>query len=268
VPPTGTLGELVRAAAESAERLKASRRDLERRASDASRPTLMLPALTSAEVAVIAEIKRASPSLGAIRSQIDAAGQARAYAEGGAAAISVLTEPSRFGGRLEDLESASAAVGKPVLRKDFLVCEEQILEARAAGASSVLLIARALEPALLQALTAFALAAGVEPLVEVRSEAELGRALDAGARLIGVNARDLETLEVERGIVPMILRLVPPDVIAVAESGIATRADVELVAAAGADAVLVGAALSRAADPRAATLALTGIPRRRREACS
>jgi indole-3-glycerol phosphate synthase len=226
----------------------------------------MLPALSSASVAVIAEIKRASPSLGRIREDLDTAAQASAYVEGGAAAISVLTESSRFGGSLGDLETASTAVAKPLLRKDFIVCEEQILEARVAGASAVLLIARALEPALLQSLTGFALAVEVEPLVEVRTEVELARALTTGARLVGINARDLETLAVEPSVVPRLLALVPADVVVVAESAIAARADVESLAHAGADAVLVGAALSAADDPAAATRALTGVARRRRAA--
>ncbi|HUO52603.1 MAG TPA: indole-3-glycerol-phosphate synthase, partial [Gemmatimonadaceae bacterium] len=191
---------------------------------------------------------------------------AKAYASGGAAAISVLTEPRHFGGSLDDLAEARASVAVPLLRKDFVVDRTQLLEARAAGASAALLIARALEPARLADLAAEARAIGLEPLVEVRSEEELARAVACGARVIGVNQRDLETLAVDESVAARRLPLVPADAVAVSESGVRDRAGVERAAANGADAVLVGSALSAAADPAAAVHALTGVARRGRRA--
>jgi indole-3-glycerol phosphate synthase len=184
-----------------------------------------------------------------------------AYAAGGAAAISVLTEPQHFGGSLTDLADARAAVSIPLLRKDFVLDRTQLWEARAAGASAVLLIARALEPALLDELTAEAIALGLEPFVEVRSEQELARALATGAPAIGVNQRDLETLAIDPEVAERLLPLVPRARVAVSESGVRDRGGVERAAANGADAVLVGSALSAAADPAAAVRALTGVAR-------
>lgn len=226
----------------------------------------MVSALRCADVAVIAEIKRASPSKGSISPELDAAAQATAYARGGAAAISVLTEPSRFSGFLADLETTSGAVSIPLLRKDFIVAEEQILEARIAGASAVLLIARALSRERLLELAAFCRASGVEPLVEVRTSRELAVALSAGALLVGINARNLETLEVDDRVVSRIAPLVPRDCVCIAESGMQNRSDVEAVAEHGVDAVLIGSAVSAAADPAAAVRALTGVERRARAA--
>jgi indole-3-glycerol phosphate synthase len=260
------LGELIAAARIRAESLRSRRSELERRASEVADAPSLVRALRTEEVAVIAEIKRASPSQGSISPGLDAAKQAVAYAAGGAAAISVLTEPSRFSGSVADLETASDAVDIPLLRKDFIVTEEQILEARIAGASAVLLIARALNRERLLELAAFCRASRVEPLVEVRTSRELAVALSAGALLVGINARDLETLEVDPRVIPRIAVLVPRDCVCVAESGLRNRADVEAVAEHGIDAVLVGSALSAATDPAAAVRALTGIERRRRAA--
>jgi indole-3-glycerol phosphate synthase len=246
--------------------LRHRRAELEARAARTARRPSMAAALRRADVAVIAEVKRASPSRGTIRAEIDAGAQAAAYAAGGAAAISVLTESSRFGGTLSDLENASGAVAIPLLRKDFIVSEEQILEALVAGASAVLLIVRALEPPRLRALTDFCAAAGLESLVEVHDEGELAIALSTSAGMIGVNARNLETLAVNPGPVPTLLAKVPQDRVCIAESGLITRDDVAAVAEAGADAVLVGSAVSLASDPAAAVRSLTGLPRKARAA--
>jgi indole-3-glycerol phosphate synthase len=221
-------------------------------------------ALCGAHVAVIAEIKRRSPSKGVINDALGAAERAAAYAEGGAAALSVLTEPERFGGSLDDLRAARAAVGIPVLRKDFITHRVQLLEARVAGASAVLLIARALEPAALAELAHEAATVGLDVLVETRTEEELVRALAVPGAVIGVNNRDLETLEIEPAVGERLIPLVPADRIAVYESGVRDVNDVERAARAGADAVLVGSVLSGAADATAAVRALTAVPRLRR----
>ncbi len=260
---SGVLGAIL---AETAERLGGRHGELaawERRAAEAPEPPPFAAALRGRSVAVIAELKRRSPSAGALRADADARTRAGAYLAAGAAAVSVLTEPLRFGGSLEDLEQV-AALGRPALRKDFIISELQLLEARAAGASAALLIVRALGPDRLRDLVAAADGIGVEALVEVHSEAELETALATGARIVGVNARDLETLEMDGGLAGRLLPRVPADVIAVAESGLAGRDDVALVAAAGADAVLVGSALMRAADPSALVRELAGVARRGR----
>ena len=210
--------------------------------------------------AVIAEVKRASPSAGAIDADADPAALARAYEAGGAAAISVLTEPRHFGGSLGDLELVRAVAGIPVLRKDFLIDPDQLVEARAAGADSILLIAACLDDELLDRMMSGARALGVEPLLETHSDADLERALATDAQVVGVNARDLETLAVEVPAALGRLRAIPPSRIAVFESGITSHEDVVAAVAAGASAVLVGEALMRAADPAAAIGAMIRGP--------
>ncbi len=266
-PPTGPLGRL---SSLSAERAAASRAatSLEALARDAL-ATPAAPAFRDAlaaadGVAVIAEVKRRSPSKGTINAGLEPAAQVRAYAEGGAVAFSILTEPSEFGGALDDLRTAAAAVARPCIRKDFLVDESQLAEARHAGAASALLIARALPTERLHALVNAAVALGLEPLVEIRDEWELDDAVAAGARVIGVNNRDLETLAIDDGVSARLLPRIPREAIAVYESGVASRADVERAAAMGADAVLVGSWLSAAADPSAAVRTLAGVARRPR----
>jgi len=212
-------------------------------------------------VGIIAEVKRASPSRGTINAKLSAADQARAYERGGAIAISVLTEPVRFGGSNEDLAAVGSAVRLPVLKKDFHVAVIQLLEARALGASAALVIARAIPPDRLAEMLTAGREIGLEILVEVRSRAELDLALSLGADLIGVNNRDLETLAVDPSTSVRVIPLVPRSSLAIAESGIETRADVERAAAAGADAVLVGAALSASPDPEAAVRELVGVSR-------
>ncbi|MBC7895980.1 MAG: indole-3-glycerol-phosphate synthase [Cytophagaceae bacterium] len=260
--PTGALGRLTAAAYERAARLIRHREALEARAAVAPvRPGMAEALLLGDRVAVIAEIKRRSPSKGAINESIDAPARARAYANAGARAISVLTEPSEFGGSADDLDATAAAVVIPLLKKDFHVDAVQLLEARAHGASAALLIARALPADRLVELSAAAFDLGVEPLIEVRSEEELDVALSTRARMIGVNARDLETLVIEPGVVERLLPLIPRDRVAIAESGLGSRADVERVAAWGARAVLIGSSLSLAADPGATLAELAGVRR-------
>lgn len=205
-------------------------------------------ALAQPDVAVIAEVKRASPSKGDLAPHLDAATQARAYLEGGASAVSVLTEPSRFRGSLEDL-CAVAALGAPTLRKDFLVDPYQVWEARVAGAAAVLLIVAAVGRDDLALLADTTRAAGLDALVEVHADEELETAVAVGADAIGVNARNLRTFALDRGAFARLRPQFPDGVLAVAESGIAVPADVHEAAVAGADAVLVGEALVRAADP-------------------
>lgn len=221
-------------------------------------------ALRGERVKVIAEVKRRSPSRGEINATLDPALRARDYQRGGAAAISVLTEPTHFAGSEQDLVDVRAAVEVPLLRKDFIIDETQIIEARAWGASAVLLIARAVSAPDLHALAHAARQWAVEPLIEVRTEGELEAALHAEARVIGINARDLETLEVDPRAIDRLGPRVPPDLVVVAESGMRTVADVERAAHAGADAVLIGSSLSSSADASSAVRALTGVPRRER----
>jgi indole-3-glycerol phosphate synthase len=215
-------------------------------------------------VKVIAEVKRRSPSRGEINAHLDAASRAREYIEGGAAAISVLTEPTHFGGSEADLRHVRDAIDAPVLRKDFIIDEAQVIESRAWGASAVLLIARAQPRAALASLAACAREWGIEPLIEVRSESELDAALASGGRVIGVNSRDLETLEVDVAVVERLIPQVPDVVIAVAESGVRDRADVERAARVGADAVLVGSVLSAAGEAAITVRTLARVTRRDR----
>jgi indole-3-glycerol phosphate synthase len=235
--------------------------ELERLAAATPGAPSLVAALRGTKVAVIAEVKRRSPSKGAIAPGLDAVDQARAYVEGGAAAISVLTEPEHFSGCLEDLVAVRVAVTVPALRKDFHVRPIQLVEARSAGASAALLIARALDPGRLREMVQVGRALGLELLVEIRDEAELDRALELGAAMIGVNNRDLESLVIDPATAERLVPLIPSSVVAIAESGVKTRADVERYAACGADAVLVGSSISAAADPSAATRTLSEVSR-------
>jgi indole-3-glycerol phosphate synthase len=214
-------------------------------------------ALRAAPPALIAEYKRSSPSAGAI-SEPDVASQARGYEEGGAAAISVLTEPTRFDGALADLRAARLAVSLPVLRKDFLVHPAQVIESRAAGGDAVLLIAAALSELELKGMLAVAADLGLDALVETHSEEDLAKALATDAPVIGVNARDLETLEVDVERALAMLPDVPSDRVAVLESGVSTREDVERAIDAGAGAVLVGETLMRSPEPGVMIRSLRG----------
>lgn len=205
--------------------------------------------------AFIAEIKRRSPSKGPLDLDLDAQSLARRYADGGAAALSVLTEPDHFAGSLEDLEAARGP-GLPVLRKDFIVDPFQIFEARASGADAVLLIVRIAED--LSGLLKTTSSLGMDALVEIHDEDDLDRALQAGADLIGINHRDLSTFEVDPERTAKLRPSIPAGTIVVALSGVATRSDVMDLAAAGADAILVGESLVTAEDPTAQLRSLIG----------
>jgi len=220
-----------------------------KRAPDALDP---MPAFRAPGVSVIAEVKRSSPSKGALAAIPDPARLAAEYAGGGAAAISVLTEQRRFGGSLQDLAAVRATVDVPVLRKDFIVTSYQLFEARAAGADLALLIVAALDQNELTGLLDRATSIGLTTLVEVHDEEEVARAVDAGARLIGVNARNLKTLEVDRDTFRRLRPLIPDDVVTVAESGVRGPHDVFEYAKLGADVVLVGETLVKGDDPRTA----------------
>lgn len=211
-----------------------------------------------APVRVLAEIKRASPSAGPIRPGADPAAIATEYQEGGAAALSVLTDRRYFDGELSFLARVRDAVPLPLLRKDFIVDAYQIAEARAAGADAILLIAAALAPSQLAELAAAAAAYQLDALVEVHEAHEVEPALAAGATLLGVNHRDLKTMRMDMSLTPVIAARLPPGIVLVAESGIRTTADVEQLGAAGAHAVLVGEHLMRAASPGQALRELRG----------
>jgi indole-3-glycerol phosphate synthase len=221
-------------------------------AADRPTPRDPMPAFRSPGVSVIAEVKRRSPSKGDLADIVDPAALATAYAQGGAAAISVLTEQRRFGGSLADLVAVRAAVDTPILRKDFVVTEYQLVEARVAGADLVLLIVAALPGDALAELHAAARALGLTVLVEVHDEAETERALSIGAELVGVNARNLRTLAVDPDTFGRLAALIPDGVVKVAESGIRGPDDVARFVGEGADVVLVGEALVIGGDPATA----------------
>ena len=225
---------------------------LKEMARQALSPRDAMAALKAEGVSVIAEVKRASPSRGQMAAITDPAALAADYEAGGAKVISVLTESRRFGGSLEDLDAVRRAVQVPVLRKDFVVSSYQLWEARAHGADMVLLIVAALEQSALVSLVERAISIGLLPLVEVHAEPELDRALDAGATVIGVNARNLATLKVDRGIFGRIAVRIPDGIVKVAESGVRGPRDLLAYAASGADAVLVGESLVTEKDPRCA----------------
>jgi indole-3-glycerol phosphate synthase len=260
-PPGGPLGALTALSRSRARESALARAELEAIVGALPAPPPFAAALRRAHVAVIAELKRSSPSKGVLDAGLDARSRTAAYEQGGAAALSILTEPTRFGGSLSDLRDARAAVQLPLLRKDFITDEIQLLEARAYGASAALLIARALAPAELDRLAAAAVAMGLEPLIEVRDEHELARALRAPSAVIGVNNRDLETLVIQPEVGARMIPLIPTDRVAIYESGIADVDGVRRAAAVGADAVLIGSSLSTAGDPVTTVRALAGVPR-------
>jgi len=231
---------------------------LEQRIAALAPPRDLRAALLRETPSVIAEIKRATPSRGPLKENLDAARLAAAYEAGGAAAISVLTEPDFFMGSMEDLQAARSA-SPPLLRKDFILDEFQLLETRAAGADAVLLIVRILGDSLAD-LVAATRALQMEPLVEVFHSEEMDAALGAGASIIGVNHRDLETFEVDTQRTAKLAAGVPDTVVLVALSGVSSRAEVEELADAGAQAVLVGESLVTAADPGAKLRELRGRP--------
>jgi len=246
------LDGLVAGAREDAARRRQSRSQSDVEAAAVAAPPALdaRAALQRGErIKVIAEVKRASPSRGALAEIPDPADLARSYAAGGAAAVSVLTEERRFGGSLDDLSAVRAAVDIPVLRKDFIAEPYQVLEARAAGADLVLLIVAALDDATLARLHALVLELGMTPLVETHDAEEVRRAVALGASVIGVNARDLSTFELDRDLFGRLAPSIPDGTVRIAESAVSGVADVEHYRRAGADVVLVGEALVTGGDP-------------------
>ena len=254
----GTMGmmeQLVSAAKEGVElrRQRVPRADLESRLESRGRDRPFREALVRPGLSLIAEFKRRSPSAGTIDAAAPVAGTVQAYERGGAAAISVLTDETHFGGSLEDLRAAREACDLPILRKDFTVDRYQLYEAAANGADAVLVIAQALAGDRLAALHSEALALDLDPLVEVHDAEELERALELDAAVIGINNRDLDSGDVDLSTIFELMPDVPAGKTVVAESGISERAQLEELVRVGVDAVLIGEALMRAADPEAKT---------------
>ena len=238
--------------------------EIKARALDAPPALDALAALSGPDVSVIAEVKRSSPSKGTLAAIPEPEVLAKAYAKNGAAVISCLTEERRFNGSLADFDAVRANVDIPLLRKDFTVNPYQIYEARAHGADVILLIVAALEQERLTGLLDCTESLGMTALVEVHTEDEVERAVAAGAKVIGVNARNLKTLDVDLERAAALLRRIPPGPLTIGESAVASVADVEAYAAAGADAVLVGEALVTAGDPAESVAAFRAVARRGR----
>jgi len=231
-------------------------------AMDQAAPALNpVPKLLQREMSVIAEVKRSSPSKGALATIADPAGLAQQYESAGASIISVLTEQRRFGGSLQDLVAVRARVDIPVLRKDFMVDEYQFFEARAHGADVVLLIVAALSQSQLNDYYQLAQGLGMTSIVEVHTHDELERALEISPQMVGVNSRNLKTLEVDSQSFADLIPRIPKDIVRVAESGISTRGDVEFAQNNGATAILVGEALVRTGDVALAMRELLGADR-------
>ncbi|ROS42937.1 indole-3-glycerol phosphate synthase TrpC [Amycolatopsis thermoflava] len=230
--------------------------ELKRLAAQAPPPRDAMSALRDSSIGVIAEVKRRSPSKGALADIPDPAALAKDYEAAGARVISVLTEERRFGGSLADLDAVRAAVDIPILRKDFVVTPYQVHEARAHGADLVLLIVAALEQNALMALLDRVESLGMTALVEVHNAEEADRALEAGAKVIGINARNLHTLEVDRDVFGRLAPGLPFDTVKVAESGVRGPGDLMAYAGHGADAVLVGEGLVASGDPKGALMKL------------
>lgn len=235
--------------------------ELEERARQAPPVRPFAGALRGERVAVIAEVKRASPSKGILAPDFDPVRTAGAYARGGAAAVSVLTDEPFFGGSLEFLPRVRDVFPGPLLRKDFITDPYQVVEARAWGADALLLIASVLDRPRLADLLALTREWGMEALVEVHTAGEVERSLAAGARVVGINNRDLRTFHTDLAVTEELAALVPADVILVSESGIGSREDVERVARAGIDAILVGESLMRQGDPEGLLRDMAGVVR-------
>jgi indole-3-glycerol phosphate synthase len=256
-----TLDQILASTSATLPALRERRQAIRASAEQATVPRPFLPPTERRHLALVAEVKRRSPSQGTISDSLDPVAHATSYAAAGAGAISVLTDGPYFGGSLEDLRAVSAAVEVPCLRKDFILDELQILEARAAGASAVLLIVRALSPARLGELLRATRDAELEALVEVHDAHELDIALDTDARIIGVNSRNLDDFRIDIAAAWALIRRIPRDRVAIAESGMASGADVQRAADAGADGVLIGTALSSSPDPFALAQLVASIPR-------
>jgi indole-3-glycerol phosphate synthase len=258
----GILASIVATKRDELGELRSRGRDVERLAADAPPARDFATALSGGDsVSLIAECKRRSPGAGSIRPGLDPAALAVGYERAGASALSVLTDATYFGGSLADLAAARRATGIPVLRKDFTLAPIQVAEARGAGADAVLLIVRILDDPVLRELLDAARAFGMAAVVEAHDAKEVARAVAVGARVIGINNRDLATFTTDLATTTGLLDQVPPDTVVVSESGIRTPADVEALGRSGVDAVLVGETLLRAPDPAAAARALCGRAR-------
>jgi indole-3-glycerol phosphate synthase len=256
----GVLGQIL---SDTRARLEATDFDQDalERGAEAARPAPSArDALLAPGTRIIAEVKRQSPSQGVISTGSDPARVARAYEGAGAAAVSVLTEPNHFGGSLGDLAAVSQACSIPTLRKDFIVSRRQLLEARIAGASMVLLIVAALSPEELRRLHGEALALGLTPLVETHTADEVRMALGVGAEIVGINSRNLVTLDVDLAVAESLRDLVPESIVAIAESGIRSPADLRRLHRGGFDVFLIGSALMASDDPGAALAQMLEAP--------
>lgn len=261
-PGGSVLDRIVETKREEVARLRGWAAAFEARARDAPEPRDFRTALRrDGEVALVAEVKRRSPGAGAIREGLNAPGLATAYAQAGAAAVSVLTDEAYFGGSLDDLRAVRDTVGIPVLRKDFILDPVQVHEARGAGADAILLIAAILHDDALRGLRELAADLGMAALVEVHDREELERAVEAGVSLLGINNRDLRVFETSLDVTLDLLPDVPAEVTVVSESGIRAREDVARLGASGVHGVLVGESLLRAPDPGAAAAELAGQAR-------
>jgi indole-3-glycerol phosphate synthase len=256
-----TLDRILAATRESLSGLRARRKEIEAEAARAPLPRGFCADWKPSRVALVAEVKRRSPSAGTISADLDPTAHAAAYAKAGASAISVLTDGPFFGGSLADLVAVTRVVALPVLRKDFILDELQIAEARSAGAAAVLLIVRALPADRLASLLRAARDFRVDAVVEAHDDRELDAALEAGAGIIGVNSRNLDDFHIDLDAAWALIARIPPERVVIAESGMASVADVRRAAQAGADAVLLGTALSSAADPTALAAECAGVAR-------
>jgi len=261
VSPDDLLKRLIEDARVDLQRRRAlmSQDQLER-AIAAYTPKDFVGALRRPGLSVIAEMKQRTPSMGVLAEEYRPTDLARVYTEGGAAAISVLTHMAGFGGRPEHIQDARLATDLPILRKDFVTDPYEVGEARAAGADAILLIAAALDQPRLEELLRVTRSRGIAALVEVHNEVEANAAVDCGANVIGVNHRDLRTFNVDLSLTERLRRVIPLEVVLVAESGIHTQEDARRMRDAGADAILVGEVLMRSPDPAACIRQLIGIP--------
>ena len=265
--PLGILDKIVQTKRTEVEAIRSLEAEFRSRAADAPPPQDLVRAFRRpGEVAVMAEVKRRSPGAGAIRPGLDPAGLARAYEEGGAAAVSVLTDLQYFGGSLEDLRAVRDSVSIPVFRKEFILHPVQLAETRATGADGTLLIARILSDEELASLHNQALDLGLTPLVEVHDAQELDRALAAGALLIGVNNRNLQTFTTSLEVTLDLLDRIPPEATIVSESGIRTPEEVDRLGRAGVHGILVGETFLRSPDPGQGARAFVGRKRTERSA--
>jgi len=260
--PTGILAQIVETKREEIASLRPLRGEWRSRARDAEPARDFGGALARPDrVSLIAEVKRRSPGAGAIRPDLDPIRLASTYEEAGASAVSVLTDREYFGGSIGDLVAIRSHVGIPLLRKDFLLSEEQLWEARASGADAILLIVSILEDSLLTELRLQAEEWGMTALVEVHDAGELDRALRSGAQVIGINNRDLRSFQTTLETTFGLLDRIPSGALVVSESGIRTVEEVHRLGTSGVDAILVGETLLRSAHPEAEVRALSGVPR-------